>query len=122
MALNDLPAALQPVIQLGYLERRFTQALRAKLGFRKIADREDFMAGIGESITKTRVGLLAANTTPMVPASVTDITSGLTNANYSVEQYILAVNQYATPMQLNVATAQVAIDSLFLQNLSLIHI
>jgi hypothetical protein len=116
MALNDLPAALQPVIQQGYLERRFTQGLRAKLGFRRIADREPFSAGIGETITKTRPGLLPANTTPMLPAAVTDITSGLTNANYGVEQYILGVTQYAVPMQLNVATARVAIDSLFLQN------
>lgn len=116
MALNDLPAALQSVIQSGFLERRFNQALRAKLGFRSIADREPFMAGIGETITKTRVGLLPAITVPMAPAAVTDITSGLSNQNYSVEQYILGVAQYAAPMQLNVATARVAIDDLFLQN------
>jgi hypothetical protein len=116
MALNDLPSSLQSVIQTGFLERRFRQALRAKLGFRAVADREPFSAGIGESITKTRTGLLAANTTPMAPASVTDFTSGLTNANFSVEQYILAVAQYAVPMMLNVATAKVAIDDLYLQN------
>jgi hypothetical protein len=116
MAVNDLPASLQSVIQLGYLERRFMQALRAKLGFRAIADREPFNAGIGETITKTRVGLLPANTTPMAPANVTDFTSGLTNVNYAVEQYILGIAQYAVPMQLNVATARVAIDDLYLQN------
>lgn len=116
MALNDLPAALQPVIQTGFLERRFTQGLRAKLGFRRIADREEFSGGIGETITKTRVSLLGANTTPMLPAAVADITSGLTPANYVVEQYILGVTQYAVPMLLNVATAKVAIDNLFLQN------
>lgn len=116
MSINDLPTALQSVIQQGYLERRFQQALRAKLGFRAIADREPFKAGIGETVTKTRVGLLAANTTPMAPASVTDFTSGLTNVNYSVEQYTLGVAQYAVPMMLNVATAQVAIDDLYLQN------
>lgn len=116
MALNDLPAAIQSVIQAGFLERRFNQALRAKLGFRAIADREMFSAGIGESITKTRVGLLPAITTPMTPAAVTDITSGLTNQSYGVEQYTLGVAQYAAPMQLNVATARVAIDDLYLQN------
>ena len=116
MALNDLPAAIQSAIQTGFLERRFTQALRAKLGFRAIADREDFMAGIGETITKTRVGLLPAVTTPMAPAQVTDFTSGLTPQNYSVEQYTLAVAQYPGVLMLNVATARVAIDDLFLQN------
>jgi hypothetical protein len=116
MAFNDLPLALQTVIQQGYLERRFNQALKAKLGFRAIADREAFMGGIGETITKTRVGLLAPVTTPMAPAQVTDITSGLNPASYSVEQYVLGIAQYANPMYLNVATSQVAIDSVFLQN------
>ena len=116
MAINDLPSSLQSIIQQGYLERKFMQALRAKLGFRMIADREPFSAGIGETITKTRTGLLAAVTTPMAPAAVTDFTSGLTNVNYGVEQYTLGVAQYANVMQLNVATAKVAIDDLFLQN------
>jgi hypothetical protein len=116
MALNDLPAALQSVIQTGMLERRFREPLVAKLGFRAIADREPFMAKIGETITKTRTGLLAPVTTPMAAASVTDITSGLTPDQYAVEQYVLGVAQYAKPMMLNVVTAEVAIDSLFLRN------
>jgi hypothetical protein len=116
MPINSLPTAIQSVIQQGFLERRFQQALRAKLGFRAIADREAFGAGIGETITKTRTGLLAAVTAPMAVAAVTDFTSGLTNQNYSVEQFTLGVAQYAAPMQLNVATARVAIDDLYLQN------
>ncbi len=116
MSINSLPASLHSVIQQGFLERQFQQALRAKLGFRAIADREDFGANIGETITKTRVGLLNAVTSPMATAAVTDFTSGLTNANYGVEQYILGVNQYALPMQLNIATARTAIADLYLQN------
>ncbi len=116
MGIQNLPAALQSVIQQNYLERAFQDALRAKLGFRAIADREDFMAGIGESITKTRTGLLPAVTTPLAPAANSDITSGLTPQNYAVEQYTLAINQYAANMQLNVATSRVAIASLFLRN------
>lgn len=116
MALNSLPTQIQSVIQTGFLERRFNQALRAKLGFRAIADREPFMAGIGETITKTRTGLLAAVTSPMAPAATSDITSGLTLQNLTVEQYTLGVAQYAGTMQLNVATARVAIDDLYLEN------
>lgn len=116
MAINNLPAAIQSVIQQNYLERAFQEALRAKLGFRSIADREPFMAGIGETITKTRTGLLPAITTPMAPAANSDITSGLTPQNYAVEQYSLAISQYAANMQLNVATSRVAIASLFLRN------
>lgn len=116
MSINNLPSAIQSVIQQGYLERRFRDALQAKLGYRAIADREPFMANIGESITKTRVGLLPAVTTPIATPANTDITSGLTPGSYSVEQYILSVNQFAFNLMLNVATSQVAIDSLFLRN------
>ncbi len=116
MPINNLPASIQSVIQQNYLERAFQESLRARLGFRALAEREPFMAGIGETITKTRTGLLPAVTTPLAPAANSDITSGLTPQNYGVEQYSLAVNQYAANMQLNVATSRVAIASLFLKN------
>ncbi|MDE2473002.1 MAG: hypothetical protein KGL35_30900, partial [Bradyrhizobium sp.] len=116
MSINNLPTSLQSVIQLGYLERKFGRALRAKLGFRAIADREAFMANIGETITKTRTGLLPAVTTVLSPPVNTDITSGLTPQNWSVEQYTLSINQYAANQQLNVVTSRVAIDDIFLRN------
>lgn len=116
MSVNNLPSSLVSVIQTGYLERAFGKPLRAKLGFRAIADREPFLAGIGETITKTRTGLLPAVVTPMSPAANADITSGLTPQNYGVEQYVLGINQYAANMMLNVATARVAIADLFLRN------
>ena len=93
MPLNNLPASLQSAIQTGFLEHQFGLPLRAKLGFRAIADREPFTANIGETITKTRTGLLPAISTPMSPAVNSDITSGLTPQNYGVEQYVLSVAQ-----------------------------
>jgi hypothetical protein len=116
MPLNNLPASIQSVIQQGWLEHRFRKALVAKLGFRSIADKEPFLAEIGETITKTRTGLLPAITTPLAPAANSDFTSGLTPQNYGVEQYILSVAQYAANMQLNVVTSRVAIDNLYLRN------
>ena len=116
MAVNNLPSAIQSVIQEGFLQHQFGLPLKAVLGFRAIADRESFMANIGETITKTRTGLLPAITTAMSPAANSDITSGLTAQNYAVEQYALAIAQYAGMMQLNVATSRVAIDNLFLRN------
>jgi len=116
MAFNNLPAALQGAIQAGYLEHQFSLPLNAKLGFRAIADREAFTANIGESITKTRTGLLPVMTTAMSPAANSDITSGLTPQNYAAEQYVLQIAQYAANMQLNVVTQRVAIADFFLRN------
>lgn len=116
MALNNLPASLQSVIQTGFLEHQFALPLKAKLGFRDVADREPFTANIGETIVKTRTGLLLANTTPLAAAANSDISSGLTPQNYSAEQYALSIAQYAANMQLNVVTQKVAIADLFLRN------
>ena len=41
MGIQNFPAALQPIIQQGFLEREFEQALRSRLGYRAVADRED---------------------------------------------------------------------------------
>lgn len=118
MTFNNLPASLQSVIQQNFLERAFMQALRANLGFRAIADKEPFKAGIGETVTKTRRGLLSPKTTPISTPANTDITSGLTANNYSVEQFTLGIAQYADMMQLNLVANAVAIVPQFLQNVS----
>eukprot|EP00697_Spironema_sp_BW2_P004993 gnl/Spiro4/16744_TR9014_c0_g1_i1.p2 gnl/Spiro4/16744_TR9014_c0_g1~~gnl/Spiro4/16744_TR9014_c0_g1_i1.p2 ORF type:complete len:454 (+),score=33.84 gnl/Spiro4/16744_TR9014_c0_g1_i1:4193-5554(+) len=116
MPINNLPTALQSAIQTGFLEHQFGLPLRAKLGFRDIADKEEFTANLGETVTKTRTGLLPAVTTAMAPASNSDISSGLTPQNYSIEQYILSIAQYAANMSLNIVTQRVAIANFFLRN------
>ena len=39
MGIQNFPAALQPIIQQGFLEREFQQALNSRLGYRAVADR-----------------------------------------------------------------------------------
>jgi len=116
MGIQNFPAALQPIIQQGFLEREFQQALRSRLGYRACADRESFAVGIGETLTKTRAGLLPAVTTPLIPSTNTNLDNGLTPASWGVEQYTLTLNNYASTMDLNVVTSRVGIASLFLQN------
>jgi hypothetical protein len=62
MSIDNFPPALQPIIQQGFLEREFQQAMRSRLGYRACADREEFAVGIGETLTKTRAGLLPSVT------------------------------------------------------------
>ncbi len=116
MGIQNFPATLQPIIQQGFLEREFEQALHSCLGYRAVADREEFAVGIGETLTKTRAGLKPSITTPMAPASNTNLDNGLTPQYFSVEQYTITINSYAATTDLNVVTGGVAIDSLFLQN------
>ncbi|MDR3532824.1 MAG: DUF4043 domain-containing protein [Rhodopila sp.] len=116
MGIQNFPASLQPIIQQGFLEREFSQALRSRLGYRACADRVNVAVGIGETLTKTRAGLKPSVTTPLAPATNTNLDNGLTPTNWGVEQYTLTINLYAATTDLNVVIERVAIASQFLQN------
>jgi hypothetical protein len=116
MGIQNFPLALQPIIQQGFLDREFEQALTSRLGYRAIADREPFSVGIGETLTKTRAGLKPSVTTPLAPATNTNLDNGLTPSTWGIEQYTITINHYASTTDLNMVTSRVGIASQFLQN------
>lgn len=116
MGIQNFPAALQPIIQQGFLEREFETALNSRLGYRLIADREEFSVGIGETLTKTRAGLKPSVTVPLAAATNTNLDNGLTSTNWGVEQYTISLNFYAATQDLNMVTSRVGIANQFLQN------
>lgn len=116
MAINNFPQSLHGVIQTGYLEREFEAGLSSLLGFRAIADRETFPNGIGETLTKTRMGLKPPVTTPLNPQQNTNFDNGLTSTSQAIEQYTYGIDQYGDTIDLNMVTSQVGLASLFVQN------
>lgn len=116
MGIQNFPAALQPIIQQGFLEREFQQALRSRLGYRAVADREEIAVGIGETLTKTRAGLKSTVTVPLLASTNTNLDNGLTSTGWGVEQYTISINHYAATVDLNMVTSRVGIASQFLQN------
>jgi hypothetical protein len=116
MGIENFPAALQPIIQLGFLEREFQQALRSRLGYRACADRIQISVGIGETLTRTRSGLKPSITTPLQPSTNTNFDNGLTSSGWGVEQYTITINHFAATTDLNMVTSRVGIASQFLQN------
>lgn len=91
---GPFPAALSNAIQQGFLERNFIDSLKNILNYREIADRETFPGRIGDTITKTRIGLMVPNITPLDPSTNTNLDNGLNPQQYSDEQYTLSVYQY----------------------------
>lgn len=116
MGIQNFPAALQPIIQQGFLEREFQQALNARLGYRAVADRMEFAVGIGETLTRTRAGLKPSVVTPLAPATNTNLDNGLVPQSFGVEQFTITLNHYAATTDLNMVTSRVGIASQFLQN------
>jgi hypothetical protein len=118
MSIESLPPPLQPLIQEHYLDHYFEDSLHSKLGFRAIADREPIAVGIGETVTKTRAGLLVPTTMPLDPGTNLALDNGVTAEAWAIEQYTLAINTYGATIDLNRETSQVAIGDLFLTNAS----
>lgn len=118
MPIANFPSALQPAIQEGFLEREFQEGLRSTLVFRSVADPEVFSAAIGETLTKTRKGLKAPVTTPLNPASNTNLDNGLTPSSWTIEQYTYGINMYGDTIDLNTVTQGVGIQRQFLHNAS----
>ncbi len=116
MGIQNFPAVLQPIIQQGFLDREFENSLKSRLGYRLVADREEFAVGIGETLTKTRAGLKPSITTPLAAATNTNLDNGLTPGNWGVEQYTISLNFYAATQDLNMVTSRVGIAAQFLQN------
>lgn len=116
MSISNFPAALQPLIQQGYLERMFSEGLTSKLGYSTVAEREVFSTQIGETLTKTKYGHKAPVTTPLNPASNTNLDNGLTPASNSVEQYTMVLNEYGDTIDLNIINQKVGIEKQFLMN------
>ena len=116
MPIQNMPTALQPIIQQGFLEREFHDGLKSALGFRQIADREPVAINVGETVNKTRTGLKAPVTTPLTASGNTNLDNGLTPTSTTVEQYTLGINQYGDTTDLNLVTSQVGIANQFMLN------
>lgn len=54
MPITNFPAALQPIIQYGYLEREFQAALASRVGFRAVAERIATDTQPGETMAADR--------------------------------------------------------------------
>ncbi len=116
MPISNLPPALQDVLQTGFLLSEFEQGLFSTLAYRSVAEKMMFPNGRGETVTKTRAGYLQAVPVALNPATNTNLDNGLTPSNYNDEQYTLAINLYASTIDLNVTTTMATVVNFFMQN------
>jgi N4-gp56 family major capsid protein len=101
---SALPAALQPMLQNGFLEQVFKDALFPELLFPKFADVDPWTAGLGSSRTSTRKGLLPVVTTPITG-------SDASVATYALEQWSVYMDQYGQGVQTDMMANLTALAS-----------
>jgi hypothetical protein len=109
-----LPVGVRAIIQDGFLEAAFDNALRPDFMFPSLADVESIPGQKGQRVTRTRTGLLTPQTTPLTGDPAAD--------NYSIEQFSGVLDQYGNSMDTNMLGSGVAQASKFVQDISTLGI
>lgn len=120
MALTDFPAAIQELLQEGFLVREMEEGLDSVLAYRGLCVRETFPGRIGETMTRTRKGRRSPTTDPLDPTTMdNNFDNGMTVAGadtYSIEQYTFTLSAYGQTLNLNVMQEQAGIADQFVAN------
>ena len=101
---SALPAALQPMLQNGFLEQSFKTALFPALLYAAAADSEPWLDNLGATRTSTRKGLLPVITTPTTG-------SDASVATYPLEQWSVSMDQYGQTVATDMLSNLVALAS-----------
>jgi N4-gp56 family major capsid protein len=112
---GTVPAAIRAMLQNGILDRVFKDALVPNFIFPAIADAEPWMAGLGDTKTFTRKGLLAPVTTPITG-------SDPSAATYGIEQWSVTMDQYGNSMDTNLLSSSMALANKFLSDVETLAI
>jgi hypothetical protein len=104
-----LPVGIRAIIQDGFLEAAFDNALRPDFMFPSLADVESIPGQKGQRVTRTRTGLLTPQTTPLAGDPSAD--------TYSIEQFSGVLDQYGNSMDTNMLGSGTAQASKFVQDI-----
>lgn len=113
MTINNLPAAVQQIVQDGWLLRFFNDALFPALLYRRLYEGFETPLHLGQTFTFTKKGLLPPVQDALTPASNTDFTSGLTPQQVGYEQYAVTMSQYAGTVPTNMLSSSISIVDLY---------
>ncbi|MDP9438994.1 MAG: hypothetical protein M3P49_09645 [Actinomycetota bacterium] len=108
MALNTLlPSAIRNIMQSGLLFAAFEDALLPEFLFPMVATPRPWMAGLGDTVTFTRPGLM---TPQILPITGSDPSPD----SYGVEQYSMTMDQYGNSVDTNMLASSATLASKFL--------
>jgi N4-gp56 family major capsid protein len=107
---TQLPAAVRAIMQNGLIERAFQDALVPQFLYPQVGDLQPVPGSVGDTITKTRTGLITPSTTAL--GGNADPSA----STYSVEQYSLVLDQYAQSIDTNMLQSAAAAASKYLQD------
>ena len=113
---TQLPAAVRAIVQNGLIERAFQDALVPEFLFPQIGDLQPVPGAVGDTITKTRTGLITPSTTGL--GGATDPSA----STYAIEQYSLTLDQYAQSVDTNMLQSAIAAASKYMRDVTTLGI
>lgn len=114
--ISNLPAAIQQILQPGFLIRFMEQALYTQLAYRDAYIPFETPVHLGQSFTFTRKGLLPVVQSALTRPTNSDLTSGLTPQVSGKEQYTVVMSEYAQPVETNMLSSAGSIVDLYREN------
>lgn len=121
---QNLPPALQVVIQEGWLERKIRAALKNKFAYRANVEKESFPTRIGEGFKRHRTAMLPAIVATLTPSDMSNAAS-LTNGQTAqtapgYEQWEVTLRERGTFLGLNRKQDKVSLVNNYLRNAGLL--
>lgn len=101
---------IRRLVQEGFLERNFHDALAPKTLFRQEVEAEQWNGKEGDEKVFSRSGLIEPDASPIVPGGDAEV------GDYSFEQWMAQLNRYGKSLDTDMPTDMLAIASLFMEN------
>jgi hypothetical protein len=111
--VSQFPTPIADELQGGYLEKAYQPGLVPNETYHLACDNLEVPAHTGDSITRTKPGLLTANEDPIDPSTATGIDNGMTDEQYNNEQYTVTMELFNGTQSIDIKTSPMGIVDRF---------
>jgi len=112
-ALSNFPTQIKPMLQANYLQTALQEYLIPNIKYWGIADHLAIPTNVGDTLTKTRPGLLAAQPDPVDPSAAIGLDNNMTPQQWAVEQYTLTLQMLNGTQDIDLLTKDQSIVDRF---------
>ena len=109
-------AAVDALVQRGFLRRAFSDPLLPNERFGIVGERMPIDTQIGNTITDTRPGFLKPRSTSVDPSQATGLDNGMTPDQFPIEQFTLTLERHEGTQDQNIRTDPIGAIKKFPQN------
>ena len=111
--LSNFPTKIIPMLQQNYLQKAIQEFLVPNIKYFNIAEHLAIPTNVGDTLTKTRPGLLAANPDPVDPSAAVGLDNAMTPQQWAVEQYTLTLQMLNGTQDIDLLTKDQSIVDRF---------